>query len=212
MKTIYLVRHGESEANAIKVHASSESPLTQKGHEQAEFIAERAMKLPLDIIVASTMTRAQQTAQHIADKTGRVITSSALFVEGRNASELIGISEIDGEGSRIQKIIDDNFYNNKPRYSDEEDFAEVTARVSSALKYLEDLPHEHILVVTHGWFLKVLLAYALFGKDVTPRECGAFVNGISTKNTGLSILVYDSEKNPSWPWSISVINDHAHLG
>jgi len=68
------------------------------------------------------------------------------------------------------------------------------------------------LVVTHGWFLKVLLACTLFGKDILSRECGVFVNGIHMENTGLSIIGYDNEKDTAWPWYLSVVNDHAHLG
>lgn len=211
-KKIYFVRHGESVANATRVHSSGVTPLTDRGHAQAETIAERAMKLPIEIIVASTMTRAQETAQHIADKTGRVIKSSDLFTEGRNASEIIEKPAGDPEVARIQKIIDDNFYQNLPKYSDEEDFGEVKIRALKALAYLEEMPDENILVVTHGWFLAVLVSVAIYGKDVSPRECATFVERAHMENTGVTIIGYDNEKYSPWPWWMWVWNDHAHLG
>ena len=211
-KKIYFVRHGQSEANAAITHATFTSPLSEKGHAQAEFIAQRAMKLPIDVIIASTMTRAQETAQHIAEKTGRLIKSSDLFIEGRNASETLGKSEVDPEMVRIQKEIDIRFWKNDPPYSDEETFDEVKSRVLQALKYLEKLPEENILVVTHGWFLAVLVSVAIFGKDLSSHECATFVERSHMENTGVTIVGYDSEKYTPWPWWMWVWNDHAHLG
>ena len=83
MKTVYLVRHGESSANvgATKYFEGAESPLTEKGTEQARYIAERCTKLPIDLLVASTVKRAQQTASAISERINKPITSSELFVE-----------------------------------------------------------------------------------------------------------------------------------
>jgi len=40
-KTIYLVRHAESEGNAGKVNNTHETPLTEKGRAQAALIARK---------------------------------------------------------------------------------------------------------------------------------------------------------------------------
>jgi len=63
MKYIYFVRHGESQANAEITGIGMDSPLTEKGREQAGFIAERCKRLPIQVIISSTMNRARETAE-----------------------------------------------------------------------------------------------------------------------------------------------------
>jgi Fructose-2,6-bisphosphatase len=46
-KTVYLIRHGQSEDNVREVFQSPESPLTKKGEKQAKNIAKRISKLSL---------------------------------------------------------------------------------------------------------------------------------------------------------------------
>ena len=68
MGRLLLVRHGESEGNALRRFTDSELvPLTQRGREQAERAAAllRARFAPARI-VSSPFTRAQQTAEIIA--------------------------------------------------------------------------------------------------------------------------------------------------
>ena len=52
-KTIYLVRHGQSEANITPVFQSTDSPLSDKGIQQAKHIAERVSKLSFPVIFFS---------------------------------------------------------------------------------------------------------------------------------------------------------------
>src|SRR6202012_399994 len=92
MKRIYLVRHGESRANVrgTKNFEGGESPLTEKGVEQARFIAERASKIPVELLVASDMKRAQDTAGAIVERIRKPIVTSRLFRERDDPSSLIG--------------------------------------------------------------------------------------------------------------------------
>ena len=81
MKTIYFVRHGQSEGNAGPVWVDATSKLSAKGKEQARVVAERFTKLPVDIIISSTMDRAVETAQIIAERIDKKTEQSELFVE-----------------------------------------------------------------------------------------------------------------------------------
>ena len=81
MKTIYFIRHGESEGNIGPLRQDGSSSLSERGRAQATFMAERCAKLPIDVLVASTMTRAQETALIIGERIGKEIISSPLFVE-----------------------------------------------------------------------------------------------------------------------------------
>ena len=98
MKTIYFIRHGESEGNTGPVRQDGFSSLSDRGREQAAFMAERCSKFPIDILVASTMTRAQQTATIIGEKIGKEVVSSEFFTERRRPSAQTGSQR------KIQKL------------------------------------------------------------------------------------------------------------
>ncbi len=210
-KTIYFVRHGESETNAEKVYKGSAVGITQKGQRQAEFIAERVSGIPVDVVISSDLERAKQTAEIIVQKIQKPIEFSPLFRERRRPSEQLGKSWSDLEFSKIEKEVWDNFSKPSWRYSDEENLDDLKERAGQAIEFLEKRPEENILVVTHGLFMRILICLAIIGNDVNNEICHQFIAKFHTANTGLTILKYDpkSRKTPWWLW---VWNDHAHLG
>ncbi len=212
MKKVYFVRHGESESNAGNLRGTHETPLTEKGREQAAFIAERIAKLPVDILVSSTMTRACDTAGYIAEKIAKDIQFSDLFVEARTALEIRGKPRDSEEAIRVTKLFFENFGKPDWRYSDEENFFDLKERAAKALEFLAARPEENIAVVTHGFFMRIVIAYAVFGEKLTATECQQFTRTFHMENTGLSILGHDPAEDALWPWWLWVWNDHAHLG
>lgn len=211
MKRVYLVRHGESEANVGNIYLGGETLLTEVGHQQAEFIAERASKLPLQVVIASTLKRAMQTAQHIVDKTGKPLEFSDLFVERRSPSEFVGRAYGDDATTAINKLLDENFSKPNFRYSDEENFEDMKVRAEKAIEFLEDRPEEHILVVTHGLFLRMLIGTITFGNEFSGREGWALFSTLQSKNTGLTIFLNNPKEDRFSKWRMLTWNDHAHL-
>ena len=69
---VLLIRHGESEADVLHVHEGrADFPLTARGHAQAKAMAAFvAARYRVDRLYASTLTRAMQTARHLADAVG----------------------------------------------------------------------------------------------------------------------------------------------
>ena len=66
---IIFVRHGQSEGNLVRSFLGhTDLPLTELGHKQAEATAEYLKDTDIDIIYASDLKRAWQTAEHIAEK------------------------------------------------------------------------------------------------------------------------------------------------
>ncbi|MAG39352.1 hypothetical protein CMI41_00070 [Candidatus Pacearchaeota archaeon] len=65
---IYLVRHGESKANAKGIHQGQkiDTSLSKKGLEQAKKIAERLKDKTFEIIYSSDLKRAYETAKEIS--------------------------------------------------------------------------------------------------------------------------------------------------
>lgn len=210
MKKIYFVRHGESEGNVGPLRQSSNTPLTEKGRRQAIFIAERAKKLPVEAIIASPMKRAEETAQIIVEKVGLNLEYSNLFVERRRPSVSLGKPKDDPEMLALEKTIRDNFHSAPyARHSDEENFEDLRDRAEKALQFLVSRPEQNILVVTHGFFLRIMLAFVTLGASLTGEECGKFIRTFETENTGLTVFEYDKERNR---WVVLAWNDHAHLG
>lgn len=219
MKTVYFVRHGESEANTGNhIHGDDKSPLTERGREQARRIAERCSKLPVDIIIASTMTRAQETAEAIAKETGVQVELSDLFRERKMPASLMGNER---RGSNFRKLQDDwtkTLYTEGVRLEDGESFSDIKERAGKALSFLETRAESNILVVAHGFIIRMILARVIFGKDVTPDELLKIVLHMKVDNTGITMLHFDPEGTqhydymPIRGWFVRVWNDHVHLG
>lgn len=64
MTTFYIVRHGQSEANAQNIVQGTvvDTPLTEKGRQQAEQLADEFKHVNIDLIYASPAERAKETA------------------------------------------------------------------------------------------------------------------------------------------------------
>lgn len=86
-----MIRHGETEANKAHVFAGSlDSPLTEKGREQAELAQNpaRALAIKPSVVVHSTLSRARDTASIINESLDlpmfeTLILSNAMWGIGR---------------------------------------------------------------------------------------------------------------------------------
>jgi probable phosphoglycerate mutase len=97
MTRFIVVRHGETQWNVEeRIQGHGDSPLTEKGLEQAEAIAGRLAGEPFDALVASDLGRAMRTALAIARRCGhRVIADARLRERGFGAGEGMTYAEID---------------------------------------------------------------------------------------------------------------------
>ncbi len=212
MKTIYFVRHGESEANAGGIiQGGSKTPLSERGEKQAAFVGERCSKLSIDAIIASPFLRTRQTAELIAEHVNLPIEYSDLFVEWDRGSFRIGKRANDPAIKQTEMDLITHLCEQDRRLADEENFNDLNKRAEAALTFLEKRPESHILVVGHGLFVRILIGRAVLGKDYTGRDCEHFIKTFRTTNTGITILQYQPED--AWgPWRVLAWNDHAHLG
>jgi len=211
-RTAYLVRHGEAENNLVEpppIYLGAEAKLTDLGKREAELIAKRATRIQVDLLVSSSMTRARQTTAAISYQIDKHILVSDLFVERSGPSCLVGREWRDPEVQRIQKLYEDSCFKDE-RVLDGENFSDLRQRGMQALQFLEERPEQHIMVVTHGLFLRVLVGCAVYGQLLTAEILAPMEHGFRTRNTGLTMLEYDPERLKS-PWSILTWNDYAHL-
>lgn len=68
---LYIARHGETAWNVEnKVSGRTDIPLTDRGMEQAQLLAQNAKGKGIEVILASPLLRARQTAQAVSDAIG----------------------------------------------------------------------------------------------------------------------------------------------
>ena len=69
---IYLIRHGETPGNAARIVQKPEVPLSQRGEAQAARLARRLANAGITAILASDLSRAAMTAEHLSRALGEL--------------------------------------------------------------------------------------------------------------------------------------------
>jgi len=144
MKTIFLVRHGESESNVAGLMSGTgkDVAITVKGRGQAKKAGQELKDKGIELIVCSPLKRTQETASIIAVELGydvKQIVINPLFTE-----RSYGIYE----GGPMDEFYKDSD-NNKVSES-AETTEQMHKRLSEALDWLKTLDAKTILVVSHG--------------------------------------------------------------
>jgi broad specificity phosphatase PhoE len=207
MKTIYFVRHGSTDGNETGAYQLHTTPLSETGLAQAAFVAERFKNIPVDVIISSDMTRAAQTADRIARAVGRSVVHSAFFHEILRPSAVRGKLKADPEVMKITEHLIRYFADDTQRHSDEENFFDIRRRAVAGLDFIAKRPEEHILVVTHGTILTMLMAVMIDGEHTTPAFFLKLDRCLHASNTGITKCLWRDDA-----WRLEVWNDHAHLG
>ena len=139
MTHLYFVRHGQSKLNAAgRIAGATDTPLTDEGRLQASETGKKAKDLGIEHIIASPLSRAHDTAKHIAQEIGYPedkIEVNPMFVE-RNYGAMEGALYVP--------------YTNYDEVEGAETTKDLLARSERAVEYLESLPYKKILVVAHG--------------------------------------------------------------
>lgn len=160
-----LVRHGETSANLTGVwHGSTDTPLTDRGHRQAERVARHLADTCADatVLYASPLQRARHTAEAI----GRAL-ALAPQVEPGVAEYDLGSWE---EKTYKELIEERKLWQNMQA---DPDFAphggesprDVVERFRGSLERMQAAhPGERVLVVSHGGAMALLMAALLRGR------------------------------------------------
>ena len=193
MKTIYLVRHGETLANRQGIlQGWSNNPLDDTGRKQASALVTRAARVPLDALYTSDLIRTRETAAPLA------------AARGMEAKALPGLREISfgkWDGHHLREIqekdpdpLRDIFL--KPGQVDleaEEDLAASQKRGWETFRELVDQmePEGTILCVSHGGLIRLLVCQILgFPIDNMWRMSlanTAFVQVVQTADYGFRV-------------------------
>ncbi len=186
MKQLYYIRHGESYINLEDVFASRvgtelDKGLTPLGKEQAFAAAVKIQNeaLHFDCIISSPLKRAQETAQIIAKEIGHKndILVSDLLVEVQTG-ELEGTPWSDYWNKKGLTYAD------LGKFKEAETIEQMQQRAKQALVYINSLPYENILVVSHSCFGRAFRR-VIEGKPYTDE----FTNNISLPHAKVVQLV-----------------------
>lgn len=145
MKQIYLIRHAESEAGAKGIMAGSDldSPLSDKGRQQAKEAGQYLKDKGIELMMVSPMSRTRETAKIIADEIGlsaSKLIESELVME-RDFGRYSGAPYADYLKERKKGILDQSQLEPLPK---------LEARVRKAFEWLAARPEQVILVSSHG--------------------------------------------------------------
>lgn len=156
MKSVRLIRHGESAANAgapSQDHASI--PLTDRGVEQARQVALSFTEAP-DLIVTSTFTRAQATAAWTA------IAYPSVRLETWPVQEFTYLEParcVNTTVAQRRSWVEQYWDRANPSYIDgegAESFAEFVCRAQDFLDRLAGHQTQSVVVFSHGQFINAV--------------------------------------------------------
>ncbi len=202
--TLYLVRHGETEYNrrGIIQGGGVDSELNAAGRAQARALAERLQSVSADALYASTMQRAKQTAKILAQPH-----------EPMSRTYLRDLSEMDwgifeGEPPSEERDVSMEALKSSWRegahdraVQEGESIRDVQERAERAIQHI--LAREAgrtTLVVTHGRYLRVLLATLL------PNYGLEHMQAFDHSNTCVNRVVYEDGQARA-----DLLNCTAHL-
>ena len=138
MKHLYFMRHGLSLHNQIGIFSGrTDSPLVDEGKEDVKKSAESVKYIGIDVIVCSPLQRAVESAEIIAE----VIGYKGKILENDLLSER-DFGALEGTPYIPLKVKDD--------VEDIESVEDLVKRAQRALKWIESLHADEVLVVSHG--------------------------------------------------------------
>lgn len=190
-RTIFLIRHGETDGNAARIVQLPEAPLSSRGIAQAERLARRLASEGIALILSSDLARAMTTAEHVRRATGAPVEHHPLLQE-RNFGDI--------RGTPYAHLVFDLF---APDYAPPggESWPVFHARVDRAWEWLQARVAPvsgPVAVVTHGLVCRSVASRHVVlppGETVPERW----------ENTSVTIV-----DGPT-PWSVRLLNCVVHL-
>lgn len=190
--SIILIRHGETAMNAARIMQMPDTPLSERGRQQARAVANRLANTSVAAIVSSDLPRAMETASAIALSTGAAISQNELLQE-RNFGDLRGHS-YDGLG--YNPIIMEAA---PPAGESMDAFRRRVAQGFALVCDMHSTTAGDLVVVSHGLFIRILLEQ----HAVMPQGTSSLPTHVA--NTSVTIISADA------PYQVRIVNNTDHL-
>ena len=206
---LYLIRHGEAHSNVESVIGgmNGDLGLTERGVRQAQALAERLRggEITPDVLYASTLPRARQTAEYVAEALGMPITWDDDLHELRpGQADGLHVDEARERFEGFKHFLHEAYM---PVAPEGESWGSFQMRVSAALERLVTLHKDQtIMLVTHGGVIEVSFLHFL---ELGPqaRQRLAF----HARNTAITRWRRWESSSGRVEWQLVVHNDHRHL-
>ena len=205
MLQVYLVRHGETVWNAERrIQGQSDSPLTEKGEQQAHQVGERVKKLGITHVISSDLGRTRRTAEIIADACGCVVTLDPRLRElNMGVLEKRPLDELTAEEEQWRATLVNGTEGG--RIPNGESMTEMATRMHQALNACLDLPAgSRPLLVSHGMALGVLVSTILGLPAHAERR-------LRLRNCSISRVDHQQSAWLAQGWVVETAGDISHL-
>lgn len=205
MLQVYLVRHGETVWNAERrIQGQSDSPLTEKGEQQAWQVGERVKHLGITHIIASDLGRTRRTAEIIADACGCSVTLDPRLRElNMGVLEKRPLDGLTAEEEQWRATLVNGTEGG--RIPEGESMTEMATRMHAALNACLDLPvGSRPLLVSHGMALGALVSTILGLPAYAERR-------LRLRNCSLSRVDYQQSAWLAEGWIVETAGDISHL-
>ena len=186
---LYMVRHGESEANRTNCLSLFETPLSEKGIEDARSAGRMLRGIDFDKILVSPYFRARQTQQYAIPNEEAMVVEllhecDCGNLEGRPYPEVLT------EYPELEDLIEIDDFTKVGG----EDYANIRRRIREFMEYVLSLGAKRVVAFTHAG---VILT---FFDEVMKRD-GKPGRNILCDNGSISIFEYENGK-----WSVVSMN------
>ena len=176
--TFFFVRHGESEANAAhRFSGRQDSPLTERGRQQAEIVANALEAVPFDRIVATSLSRSLDTALVIGRRRRMPVDVM---------DDLIEIDVGDRTGATFDEVrgLPDWKEDGFMAWQGGETLEQVLERGLRALRRIHrESEGGTVLVIGHGGVTRILVSHFL---GILPK-----LDRSPATNTNVTVIVTD---------------------
>jgi probable phosphoglycerate mutase len=158
--TLLAIRHGETLWNAQdRFQGHGDSPLTETGRRQARALGQRLKGIEFDVLIASDLGRAKETASILAEYTGHPVGTDARLRE-RSFGELEGLTV--EEIRRRHPGVFERLYADDPDYAAPKGETlrdHFQRNISFVQELLTEQPGITAALVVHGGVLDSLFRY-----------------------------------------------------
>lgn len=199
-KTIYIVRHGETDMNRQRIVQGSgvDAPLNETGQVQAQALFKHYGEIDFEVVLTSKLIRTHQTMAPFIDKGipweqfSEINEMGWGIHEGKKAT----IEMREEYLFLIQEWEKGNFH---ACLEGGESAAQLFHRITQFIEHLRERTENTILICSHGRAMSCLICSL---KGMNLRE----MNGFKHNNTGLYKLYYRDNR-----FSFELENDTQHL-
>jgi len=184
---VYLIRHAQSEDNAVEINGNQrmtradfnrfmqnapDSPLTARGQEQAQALAQRLADVPFARLYTSPLPRAMDTAAALA----YAQNLTPIVIEDLRELMPPPLREVGGPAT-LRRLFLAAYTSMLLSATSTDRLTAASRRARVVWQKIAAEPAEDVAVVSHGWFITVLLLnlrfdrkWRILSRDIT--NCG----------------------------------------